>query len=228
MYNYLFIDHAQCSDRDIIYTQMGNLSDYSAKYRADVWNRYVGLSKDITRGFYVICKDDDECRHLQRVLHEVFKGYITEKCIISMPKKIEDSRLKKIIELLKNHLYSEDKYKIRTDMFKSLYKYYPFATREGGIYLLRIQNKVFKIGLTNDLDRRVADLKAKYGTVDVIDYKQTDTMEYDEAALHIMNGKYKSPDNCLGAQISYEKYCSELYKLDKDVLYNWEQYWSNK
>ena len=226
--NTLFINFAKCSDRQIIFTQIGNHSDYSANYRANVWKKWVDMDKDESKGLFIDCKDYDECRHLQRTFHEVFKPWITESCIISLSKPLSDKLILTILERLRTSFDSPDRHSIREDLMRRLASFEPVYARSGYIYLLRINGK-FKIGLTNDITRRKADLEQKYGTaIKIVDLKKTDTMELDEAILQMKCSAYKSVDNNLGEQKVDESYCSELYNEVPEVIEIWKNYWRNK
>lgn len=225
MYSTLFINFAKCSDRQIIFTQIGDHSDYSSSYRDRVWKKWVGMDKDESKGFFIDCKDYDECRHLQRTFHEVFKPWITESCIISLPRPLAEKLILTILERIRASFDSPDRHAIREDLMMRLVACEPVFARSGYIYLLRINGK-FKIGLTNDIARRKADLEQKYGTaIKIVDLKKTDKMELDEAILQMKCSAYKSVDNNLGEQKVDESYCSELYRQDPAVLQIWRDYW---
>lgn len=227
-YNTLFVNFIKCQDRTLIFTQIGNHSDYSRKYREGVFQRWVGLPRDTSRNVFIDCKDYDECRHLQRTFHEVFKPWITESCIISLTTNLSDKLILTILERLLASFDRPDRHSIREDIMRRLASFEPIQSRPGFIYLLRINGK-YKIGLTNDITRRKEELQSKYNTqIDVVDLKRTPTMELDEAILQMKCSAYKSVDNNLGQQKVDESYCSELYNEVPEVIEIWKKYWRNK
>lgn len=227
MYNTLFVNFIKATDnRTVVFTQIGNHTQYSADYRWKVYKKWVDLPID--HGFFIDCKDYDECRHLQRTFHEVFKPWITESCIISLNCKLSDNVFRFILERLLTSFNSAARHSIRAKLMQAIMRVSPIESRPGYIYLLRIKGKL-KIGLTNDIKRRKEELKSKYNTdIDVVDLKRTDTMEYDEAMLHLYCSTYKSVNNNLGEQKVDESYCSEIYNEVPEVKEIWKKYWRNK
>lgn len=228
MYNTLFVNFIKATERTVVFTQIGNHTQHSADYRWSVYKKWVDLPIDQSRGFFIDCKDYDECRHLQRTFHEVMKPWITENCIISLNCKLSDKVFRTILTRLLASFDSEDRHSIRAKLMEAIMRVSPIESRPGYIYLLRIKGKL-KIGLTNDIKRRKEELKSKYNTdIDVVDLKRTDTMEYDEAMLHLYCSTYKSVNNNLGEQKVDESYCSELYNEVPEVEEIWKKYWRYK
>lgn len=233
-YRNLYIGRGKSDDgRDLIWTTIGNDSLPSRNYRRDMWRKRAQCELDESRPIVKVeLRSYDEAKHLQHTWNEVFKPWCNSarQQLIELPKPISDHDLQKLADCLKAtmNLPREDKAPTKLGYMKRLASHFEHEVGTGYIYLMEVKGK-YKIGLSNDPFIRSLMLADKYKDLPtIIDKKASSDMRLDEATLHIINSQYKSQNNESGEQSAYNTHCSELFEKHADVLYNWEQYWSNK
>lgn len=225
MYNTLYIGFANVKGNTLIYTSIGNESDVSKSYRAAKWKECMyDYEMDLSRSFYVRCKDYDECRHLQRTLLEVCKGWVYLHCRILFPGYMSKEIMQGICKRLLLTFDSQDRHKVRAAIIETLNRYYPLDAHPGFIYLVEVKGK-YKIGLTRDPWARTENLAERYGSCTTLDIRATERMEYDEMMLQMKCSAYKAKEILYKEQKVDENYCSELYDMKQEVLDIWENYW---
>lgn len=235
-YPYVYINYGKTDDKDkdCIWTCYGNESDYSRNtYRPNVWRTYTKCELDKDReGVRVYC--GTRGRHFQRTWNMLFKPWCNSKRhqLIELPCKIDRRVLVNVAKVVDETMSSTDnKFKItrRLKAFDEICRHIPVKVIPGYIYLMQIGDDKYKIGYAKDPYLRATQLQLDYDKpVKILDYKQTDNMKIDEAKLHIINAKYKSPDNCKGAQTHYADACSELFEIREEVVGNWNKFWKHK
>lgn len=235
-YPYVYINYGKTEDKDkdCVWTCYGNESEYSRNtYRPKVWRTYTKCELDQSRAgvrVYVGTKG----RQFQRIWNMLFKPWCNSKRkqLIELPCKIDREVLKRCAEVVVSTMpVMENGQKIskRLKAFDEICRHIPAEVITGYIYLMQIGDDKYKIGYSKDPYLRATQLQLEYDKpVKIIDYKQTDNEKIDEAKLHIINAKYKSPDNGKGEQTHYADACSELFELRGEVVGNWNKFWKHK
>lgn len=187
-----------------IYTQVGDFSDVSRGYRFDEYLNRTGHKLD--HDTYVFCNSKDPIQ-VQRKFNEVFKPWMSNPSYIDLMPTIKDYQLTEIAKKLKD----SDSLELRLNTIRELDRAFPRQKKEGFVYLLESDTE-YKIGVSTDVLRRAEQLGLKF-----IAMNYSLDSYLDEARLHILCSKWKSPKN---------NYCSEYFAKVPEVQVEYEKYFS--
>lgn len=207
--------------------QCGYYDEHSRKVRQQHFEAVTQLpfGHDVA----IQCDSEDEAFHCQHALAEVLRPLRVKDEMFIMP--LNDKQRRFLGEWIKSTLNAENRSKIRLEFSKKLMTAFrsQVKKKKGSIYLIETADGRYKIGQTQrDVAERKMEIDATMQQrTKVIDTKESNDCDWDEAALHMLCSKWHHPNDYLNRpQPVYLRYCNELFFKDDNVLNTWKEYWN--
>ena len=216
-YNKLYLVHRLYNGNNIYWTQTGNETDSSKKYRRDEQISRTNAEFD-TIGV-INCNSFSDAVRLQRRINEIFKPFMKQS---SQSQIYIDMPLDKFVDcanFINHNRYSERLY----DLLTYLNNKYNVNKCKGDLYFVKCANNKVKIGMTSYFPYRWSDLKKEIQNqaIDIIDVVKSEDKVGDEAKLQMLCHKYKEDGNKERRNCDSSRWLSELFTDCKEVYDIW-------
>ena len=234
MYNKLYLVHRKDDNDDIYWTQIGNDEQRSMEYRKQKQKDYTASEFDNLTDFTFVNARDTKIAQL--TVNNVFKEWTNRGNNKNMQITIglTPEEMKHTVTDIVSHIADDD---YIGELMECLHRRFTQVTKskvlnlllslekEGYVYLLECENNKYKIGMSNNVNRRFSDLQndEHYKAICIVDSFRSKDASHDEAMLHKLCGSYKQNRN---GTINWLQDVgnSEMFSKCDEVLNIWNEY----